>query len=508
MDYRKDWVMTKLKDAYVYIVSIAIVVFLMYFDFFENIPEYGFNKGSNITKDIFNRLLAYIFLGLLLYMFIVGKMVSNNKNIIRNLLVLLVGNLIIYTIIFFVNPNTTIENYLSDESIIYFKWYFVYSVWASFIGSKIFYDYRQEINKNGYHRYVFWKFFIQAIVFNLVLYFVFIQFINPNLKQEIFYDSLGNYMVIGLISAIFLGVFYFIDRKKNRLETEIIQQSTKAETATANFETLKNQLDPHFLFNSLNVLTGLIEENPDKAIDFTTSLSKIYRYLLEQKDKEVVPLSEEINFAKTYINLLKLRFENSVDFELDVNQFPENEFIIPLALQILLENTIKHNIVSESKPLKIRIYKEGQHLIVENSLQLKTSVKDSTGVGLNNIKNRYQLISNQRIDIQQTEENFSVKLPILSQKINIEPEDNLDYEEAKDKVKALKKFYINLFWNLLAIGISFYYLNQLKFSIIVSLFILYNIFTEWIKVNGIEENWEERKAHEYLEKKKQSKKWN
>ena len=153
-------------------------------------------------------------------------------------------------------------------------------------------------------------------------------------------------------------------------------------------------VDPHFLFNSLNVLTGLIEENPDNAIDFTTSLSKIYRYVLEQKDKEVVSIQEEINFAKTYVNLLKLRFENSINFEIEQTTFSETEFIVPLSLQILLENTIKHNIVSDQKPLKIKIYKQDNYLIIENSFQPKETIKDSTGIGLKNIINRYQLISN------------------------------------------------------------------------------------------------------------------
>lgn len=143
----------------------------------------------------------------------------------------------------------------------------------------------------------------------------------------------------------------------------------------------------------------MIEENPENAIDFTTSLSKIYRYVLEQKDKEVVPIQEELIFAKTYINLLKLRFENSIDFELDQSLINDGEFIVPLSLQILLENTIKHNIVSEQKPLKIKIYKQDNNLIVENTLQPKDSIKDSTGVGLNNIINRYQLISNREVVI-------------------------------------------------------------------------------------------------------------
>ena len=495
--------MNNFKDSILYVISIFLVVIVM---MLSMLFEKGFAFQIFGPEDVFKIVLGYIVLGLITYQILKGIIVSDKSRMIRNIGILLIGNVLIYSIMFFSNPNTQMEYFFHQNAINYFIGYFIFSLCASFVGSSFFYEYRNEITLKGFHPYVIWRYFIESLVSILALYFVFCQFVNKFFPNEIFYNNVINYLLVGSITSIFLTIFYFLEKKRNSFEKEIIQQSTKAEKATANFETLKNQLDPHFLFNSLNVLTGLIEENPDKAIDFTTSLSKIYRYLLEQKDKEVVPLSEEINFAKTYIKLLKLRFENSIDFELDVYQFPENEFIIPLALQILLENTIKHNIVSESKPLKIRMYKEGQHLIVENSLQLKTSVKDSTGVGLNNIKNRYQLISNQRIDIQQTEENFSVKLPILSQKINIEPEDNLDYEEAKDKVKALKKFYINLFWNLLAIGISFYYLNQLKFSIIVSLFILYNIFTEWIKVNGIEENWEERKAHEFLEKKKQSKK--
>ena len=502
--------MTKFKDAVVYFISIALVVLLMYFDLYENL----FNDNYNINS-LLQRLLSYVFLGIIIYTVVKGRMVSNNKTIIRNIILLLIGNFIIYSIIFFLTPNTKIENFFSDKSIIYFKWYFVYSVWASFIGAKIFHDYRQEINKNGYHRYVFWKFFIQAILYFLALYFVFVQLINPFIKQSVFYNELGNYIVIGVISAIFLGVFYFIDRKKNRLESEIIQQSTKAETATANFETLKNQLDPHFLFNSLNVLTGLIEENPDKAIDFTTSLSKIYRYLLEQKDKEVIPLRDEINFAKTYLKLLKLRFEDAIQFHFELMDFKENEYIVPLSLQIILENTIKHNIVSESKPLKITITKEDHHLVVKNNLQKKEALGHSTGVGLENIKKRYQLISDKIMEIEQSETYFQVKLPILTQKFK--PMENQFYSEeqiyieAKERVLALKKFYYSLAIYVI-FSIFFIIINAVNFH--GNWWCIWPIFgwgiamlMKGIKLLTFNKDWEERKTKALIEQKKQVNKW-
>lgn len=453
--------MNKFKDAIIYFIAVAIIILLFVCQIILKnqfvLPIYGPN-------EVFILIGAYIIGALLIYQFLKGIVVSDKSTILRNIGILFIGNVVIYTLLFFLNSNTDLNNFLNYSAINFFIGYFIFSVFAAFIGSNIFYHYRQEINKNGYHRYVIWKYFIQAIVTNLFLYFVFTQLVNPFFPAKIFYPHVMNYVMIGLITIIFLSIFYFLEKKRQSFEKEIIKETTKAETATANFETLKNQLDPHFLFNSLNVLTGLIEENPEKAVDFTTSLSKIYRYLLEQKDKEVVPLEDEIKFAKTYINLLKLRFEDSIHFHLNLIDFNENEFIVPLSLQILLENTIKHNIASEINPLKIRIYKDNQQLIVENSFQPKETIKDSTGVGLNNIKNRYQFISNRKVVIQQTEEKFSVKLPILTQKIKIMEnqfnQDDKNYQLALAHAKELKKFYSHL-GTYLVFGLFFFILNAI-----------------------------------------------
>ena len=372
------------------------------------------------NEVIGNNIIRYLALGLIIYKFVKGIIVSDKKLILRNTLILFIVNILIYSIIFLTSPNITMNQFFHPEALKYFIGYFSFSIAASFVNTSVFNDFKKNDKQIDNPKSEIWKYFVQSIVFTQLLYFVFVNFDNLFFIKKVFYSHWINYFLVGIITIIFLLFFYFLERRRYKLETKIVLESTKAETATANFETLKNQLDPHFLFNSLNVLTGLIEENPANAIDFTTSLSKIYRYVLEQKDKEVVPIQEEINFAKTYVKLLKLRFENSIDFEIEQTTFFENEFIVPLSLQILLENTIKHNVVSEQKPLKIKIYKRDDSLIVENSFQPKDSIKESTGIGLKNIINRYQLISNREVNIEKNQEVFQVQLPILTQNVNTE----------------------------------------------------------------------------------------
>ena len=408
------------KDVKNIVVTIVFILISWLFIWLNKEDVIYFFRGNNADIVIgLNAILKYLALGFIIYKLIEGIIVSDKKLILRNISILFVINVLIYSVIFFTSANVSFNQYFHPEAIKYFIGYFSFSIAASFVNTSVFNEYRTDFPESSKPEKVLRKYFLRSILYTLVLYYVFVVFANLLLQKYIFYDQTINYLLVAVITVFFLFLFYIIDRKKNKLERKIVIESTKAETATAQFETLKNQLDPHFLFNSLNVLTGLIEENPDNAIDFTTSLSKIYRYVLEQKDKEVVSIQEEINFAKTYVNLLKLRFENSIDFEIEKTNFSENEFIIPLSLQILLENTIKHNIVSEQKPLKIKIYKKDNKLIVENSLQPKETIKDSTGIGLNNIINRYQLISNREVIIEKNHDVFRVELPILTKKIQI-----------------------------------------------------------------------------------------
>ena len=329
-------------------------------------------------------------------------------------------------------------------------------------------------------------------------------------------ENASNYIVAIVITffvTLSLYAFYFY---KSYQETKVKEQKIIASTANAKFESLKNQIDPHFLFNSLNVLSSLIEENPENAQRFTTSLSKIYRYVLEQKDKELVTLQEELTFAKTYMNLLKMRFENSISFELPEDFNNDEAKVVPLSLQLLLENTIKHNVVSEQKPLHIKIYIADNYLIVENNLQIKEVLQDRRGVGLQNIVNRYALISERKVLIEESSAYFKIKIPILTKQIvtmetqNIFNENNA-YLKAKERVEKLKGFYGNLtsyctvipilaIINLNSGGFQWFWFPMMGWGM--------GVCFHALETFGYGKTWEEKKIQEILNKENnQNTKW-
>ncbi|MGB6151925.1 MAG: 2TM domain-containing protein [Pricia sp.] len=315
-------------------------------------------------------------------------------------------------------------------------------------------------------------------------------------------------MVIAIVvAAIFYAFFYY----KYRQEFKVKEQKVIAGTASAKFDALKNQLDPHFLFNSLNVLTSLIEENPRQAQKFTTSLSKVYRYVLEQKNKDLVSVDEELQFAKTYVRLLKMRFEDSIVFEIpDTSQDPEAK-IVPLSLQLLLENAVKHNVVTAARPLHIKVFEENGNLVVHNNLQAKETVKKSSGVGLRNIQQRYGILTDKTVEIERTDAAFSVRLPILSKRISImetQKEYIMDkrYEKAKERVEEIKGFYGNLMAYLIVIPILAY-INLKGTSFLWFIFPAlgwgFGLTMHGMKAFGYNplwgKRWEEKKMREFME---------
>jgi hypothetical protein len=256
---------------------------------------------------------------------------------------------------------------------------------------------------------------------------------------------LNSFLISMVVALLFYAGYYY----KFYKEKQVKEQKIIAGSASARFDALKNQLDPHFLFNSLNVLTSLIEEDPDQAQKFTTSLSKVYRYVLEQKNKDLVTVDEELNFARTYVRLLKMRFEDSIVFDIPENCSMPEAKIVPLSLQLLLENAVKHNVVTSSKPLHIKVFEKDGMLVVSNNLQEKQVVKKSSGVGLQNIRQRYGILTDREVKINKTASEFSVSLPILTQQYSIvENQENYieekRYAKAKERVKAIKDFYGNL----------------------------------------------------------------
>ncbi len=227
------------------------------------------------------------------------------------------------------------------------------------------------------------------------------------LKLNLIYAWLAN-LLFHLVNAI---KFYLEEYKTKLIEAE----EQKKLTAMAELNLIKNQINPHFLFNNLNVLSTLVMNNNGDANKFIEEFSKVYRYILSVPQKELVPLSEELAFIEPYMFLLKKRFSNSLFIELNISEACKNNYIIPASLQLLIENAIKHNVVSVSKPLRINVdAKYDSSIVVKNNLQPKISVEMSTKVGLQNITKRYEMVSGRTVEVRASAEMFSVRLPLLS----------------------------------------------------------------------------------------------
>jgi two-component system LytT family sensor kinase len=176
---------------------------------------------------------------------------------------------------------------------------------------------------------------------------------------------------------------------------------------------LRTQVNPHFLFNNLNTLCSLIPENPEHAVDFVQQLSKVYRHILEVKDEKTISLKEELDVLHAYTFLLKTRFDKNLTVNITIPSEKLQQHIVPLSLQILMENAIKHNIVSSDKPLLIDVFTVNGSLVVSNNLQMKNQVNESTGIGLDNIRNRYKLLSAIPVKVTASDSNFTVSIPLI-----------------------------------------------------------------------------------------------
>jgi two-component system LytT family sensor kinase len=358
---------------------------------------------------------------------------------------------------------------------------------------------------------------VPAVLFINYMNFIVISGNNPDdffegnyIWEHIFY------IILSFGVSAFLHARSFMIEWKNSVKQESTKQEIVAKTETAKFESLKNQLDPHFLFNSLNVLTSLIGENPTQAEKFTTKLSKIYRYVLEQRNKDLTTLTEELKFAKTYMELLGMRFEDAVKFNIPDTVSNVDLKIVPLSLQLLLENAVKHNVVSSSKPLTIHIYEKEDYLIIENNVNPKEAIGKSTKVGLQNIADRYGLITPKGVKIENNNKTFKVSLPLLFKMENSMYQDNLEnskYVKALERVEKLKEFYQNLATYCLVI--PFLIFINLRFSP-GFLWFWFPVFGwgmgltfHFLEVNNynifLGSNWEEKKIQEMMDKENQHK---
>ncbi|MBX2875544.1 MAG: response regulator [Saprospiraceae bacterium] len=211
---------------------------------------------------------------------------------------------------------------------------------------------------------------------------------------------------------------YLLKKRNKELEEEktslqLQNERMEKENILSQFSILKNQINPHFLFNSMNILAALIPSAPDKAVAFTTRFAKLYRKVLELRDQLIIPLSQELEFVDSFLFLQKMRFDESLIINYNIEPRHRESCLPPFALQLLVENAIKHNIVSEDQPLTINIFTEGDILQVINNLQLRGSVEDSTGIGLANLRARYEMIAKQKIFSGEEGAQYVTRLPLL-----------------------------------------------------------------------------------------------
>lgn len=252
--------------------------------------------------------------------------------------------------------------------------------------------------------------FLAVVAARFIFYPLFADVLHVTIPRELL--ILSFFLNLLMIATIILAIFgyHFVNRWK---QSEIRESELQKEKALVQYDSLRNQLNPHFLFNSLTSLNSLIYENPQLASEFLQQLSKVFRYVLDHKEKNLVSLETEINFVRHYVNLLKTRYESGLDVLFEVSEAGSQKAIVPVTLQILLENAIKHNTTQKSAPLTIRIYDTNDYLIVENNLQKMNSMDISNGYGLENLKNLYRYLSDKETVIEQADKTFTVKIPLL-----------------------------------------------------------------------------------------------
>jgi LytS/YehU family sensor histidine kinase len=251
-----------------------------------------------------------------------------------------------------------------------------------------------------------------TVVIVLTNWLYFIVYRGLSLDQFLQFGSpiiIGQYIALIIISSIIYAKSFFKEYRNEAIQSERLKQ----EAILLQYQVLQNQVNPHFLFNSLNILGSLIDIDHHKAKQFIRELSKFYRDLLTFKEKELIPLSEEIDFIKRYIYLQKIRFGDNFEVNILLKDDIKGE-VIPMSIQMMVENAVKHNIVSKDQPLKVIIGKlEGDRLFVENNIQKKENIDGSNKIGLKNLQHRYKYLTNEEMEIESNNRFFRVTFPLV-----------------------------------------------------------------------------------------------
>lgn len=253
---------------------------------------------------------------------------------------------------------------------------------------------------------------IAYLAVQMIMYTIFVPGVS---FQEMWTSSVESTKITLIISFSISFILTFVGFGKAMIANEVEKERLQTQMIRYKYDSLRNQINPHFLFNSFNVLTELVYEDQKLAEKFIRQLSDLYRYVLDAKDLEIISVKKELDFIESFTFLLKTRFEERVQFQIEVNT-KEDEMIVPMALQLLVENCIKHNAATTQTPLKISVTREADRIVVSNNLNLKDVQNKSHKIGLTNLQERYAYLSKDEIEITKTADSFSVSVPLITAK--------------------------------------------------------------------------------------------
>jgi sensor histidine kinase YesM len=331
--------------------------------------------------------------------------------IMWNLFLIVVANIIAFL---FQGPKlfSSFSYYLKYASMAYAYGFFF--PWGNLLIGKYTENLDWSKNPQRANRISFLLLVGYGIIMSISIPYIFDRFVWGGMTgKDLIYDVSAKVLIVMVLDLIVIYFYYSKYIINNWIKSIENNEELKRENLVAKYEALKNQVNPHFLFNSLNTLSGVVEQKPELAIGFIKKLSDIYRYILEQNDKELVSINVELKFVEDYIFLSKMRFGESLIFNSNITN-DLNFRVVPLGIQMLVENAIKHNIIADDMPLKIEIGIEDSFVIVKNNIQKKTTINSGKeSLGLENLKKRYVYLSGASMEVIESDSKFIVKLPII-----------------------------------------------------------------------------------------------
>lgn len=273
---------------------------------------------------------------------------------------------------------------------------------------------RREITRSILAKFALFMIICFVVALLIILGYLYSQELIKGNSLSAIFSNFFRYSFKGWVKSTLAGlslgaVIFIVVQWQDALKRE---QKLREENLVFQNETLRTQINPHFLFNSLNTVSSLVHSNPGMAEKFINNLSAVYRYILENVQKDIVPLQSELDFVSDYFKLYKIRDEEKIALNINVSDAGSYK-ILPVSLQVLIENSIKHNIATRENPLTISIYVEDHQIVVKNNLQKMATQIPSTGIGLKNLSERVRLTTGKALVVEETENSFIVKIQLL-----------------------------------------------------------------------------------------------